>query len=307
MANEVYYVHGILLPSGTLLSQLTDITPDTNSDLLTGRSAGWPYPLFRGIREQNPEFAFTSEQIGTILAAIVAGGNNYALDLSAGNTDLMCRQGQDLAIRYSAAASQHERLRMARAILAWETISAAHKGDATIACRLVGTYDGVNAAVTQVGTGTLTGTPASDEHYTLGPVKIGSSWLGVPQNMSIASGIEWERAGGGNDPAPRYTGVRQTDEIITLTTLGKPWGGYGLSGGVISSMSVFLCRKEPDAHNYADATAVHIKLAITNGIILPQSGTGGGNNPMESTLRVAVRAASGSAAVLTITTGVAIA
>lgn len=306
MANEVYMVHGILLPDATLLSQLTDTSPQSGSDLMTGYASGHAYPLFRAIREQLPEFPFTSEAIGTILGKIVAGGNNYALDLSAGNTDLQCRQAQDLGIRYAPAVASHERLRMSRAVLGWESVTGQYRGDATIACRLVGTYDGVNPAVQQVGTGTLTGTPASAEHFTLGPVKINGAWLPVPQTVTVNSGLDWLRAGGGNDPAPRFTGVRITDDILSITALGKPWANYGLAGGVVGALSIYFCRKFPDGHNYADAALQHVKITATNGMILPDSAQGGGNDPMENTLRIACRAATGAASVLTISTGVAI-
>jgi len=306
MANEVYMVHGILLPGGALLSQLTSVSPDTNSDLLTGYASGHAYPLFRAIREQSPEFPFSSEAISTVLAAITAGGNNYALDLSAGNTDLQCRQAQDLGVRYAPAVAQHERLRMSRAMLMWESISGNYNGDAGINCRLVGTYDGVNAAVQNVGTGTLVGVPASAQHFTLGPVKINGAWLNVPQSVAVNSGATLLRAGGGNDPAPRFTGVRQTDDIISITALGKPWADYGLSGGVVASLAIYFCRKYPDGHNYADASLQHVKITATNGMILPDTGRSGGNDPMENTLRIACRAASGAAAVLGISTGVAI-
>ena len=226
MANEVYMVHGILLPGGALLSQLTSVSPDTNSDLLTGYASGHAYPLFRAIREQSPEFPFSSEAISTVLAAITAGGNNYALDLSAGNTDLQCRQAQDLGVRYAPAVAQHERLRMSRAMLMWESISGNYNGDAGINCRLVGTYDGVNAAVQNVGT-----LRVSDEFF-VGYRNYYGSLGKAYYELNAGAVIANTEVIGSDDTDAVFRQTGGTHDVGTLTVM--PTGRYEFIGGTLA-------------------------------------------------------------------------
>ncbi len=304
--SNLYYLHGILLPSGTFLSQIMDTTPGSNTEQLTGYAAGHPHPLFRAVRNQQPDISFRSPAVGQVLTAILAGGDNYALDLSAGNTDLLYKRGQHLGFRYAAAASQHERLRAKTGMLFWQTIQATHRQDAEIACRMLVAYDGVNNALAQVGTGTLTGTPAASQFYTLGPVKLNGSWLGGEQSWSLASGLAPEQQGAAGEPWDSYIGARVTDDIVTITAMGKPWAGLSLEGSVVSSVILYLRAKTADGNNVADGTASHIKIVATNGMLLPEQATGGENNPATSTLRLALRAASSAANPLAITVGAAI-
>ena len=304
--NNLYYLGGILLPSGTLISQINSGTPATNTDGLTGYASGLPYPLFRSIRAQQPDVPFTSPAVGSILTEILTSGTYYALGLSSSNTDLFYRQGQNLGFRYADGASQHERLRMTRGLLFWQTISATHRQDAEISCRIIAAYDGTNAAIQQVGTGTLSGTPAASEFYTLGPVKLGGSWLGGEQSWSLASGLQPEQVGAAGETADSFIGAKMTDDIATINFIGKPWAGYGISGSAITSIILYLRRKTADGHNVPDATASHIKITSAYGQILPESADGGGNDPATSTLRLALRAANSASVPIAITVGSAI-
>lgn len=305
--NNLYYLGGILLPSGALISQINSATPSTGTDGIVGYAAGYPTPLFRGIRAQQPDVSFASPAVGSILASIIASGNPYAIGLSSGSTDLFYRQGQNLGFRYADVAAQHERLRMTRGFLFWQTLAATHRQDAEITCRLIAAYDGVNAAIQQVGTGSLSGTPAAAEFYTLGPVKLNGSWLGGEQSVSLASGLQPEQVGAAGETADSFVGGKQTDDVATITFLGKPWGGLGLAGSVVSSVVIYLRRKTQDGYNVADGVASHIRITATSGQVLPESASGGGNDPATSTLRLALRAADGTVPAITIAVGTIIA
>lgn len=302
-----FYLYGILLPSGALLSEVTDTNTAANTEELVGYAAGHAHPLFRGVRGQKPDCTFTHSAVGQVLAAIVAGGNNYCLDLSAGNTDIEYRQGQNLGIRFATTTSAHERLRMARGFLYWNSVGAAHQQDADIQCRLLGVYDGDNAPLVQVGTGTLTGTSAATQFYTMGPVKINGSWLGNELEWRLSSGVEPRELGCGGEIYDRYAGVRQTNPVLSITCTSKPWGGLDLTGTAITSLDFYLRAKDADNQNEADTTEAHIKITATNGLILPEATTGGMNDPASNTLRVGLRAPGSTSNVLTIDTSAAIA
>jgi len=310
MAEERYYLHGILLPGGTLISQLEDHSGGANSEELVGYSSGHIHPLFRATRSQKPGVTFSSTAVGQILTYLLAGSDNYMRDLSSGNTDVEYRQGKSQAFRYATSDSNNERLRLTKAFLSWDTISASQDQDATISCRLVGLYDtGTgNAPITQVGTGILTGTPAVDAFYTLGPIKLNGSWLESDIEWSLSSGITYEEGGSSGLIYPTYGGGQALDQVLSLTRRGKPWGGLSSLGTTISSLDFYLRKKAVDNQgNVADGTAQHIKFTATNGAILPDTVTGAGNNPIQNASRIGLRASSGSTDPLTISVASAIA
>lgn len=305
MAMTEYYPHGILLPDATLITELTDTTPATNTEEFVGRSAGHVHPLFRGIREQKPDLSFSCGAVGQVLAAIIAGGNNYCLDLSAGNTELGYRQAQNLGIRYAVGASYHEILRMTKGFLFWETINAQQGQEANIASRLIAVYDGTNAPVAQLGTGILSGTPAAVQWYTLGPVLINTVTQEGLQEWSLESGSELSQKGDKGAVWDTYAAIQSLDQVLTIKAEGKPWGGLGLAGTVLSSLTWYLRARDEDGGNVADGEPSHIKFVATNGLVMPEDASGGEDSAVSS-LRIGLRAADGNSDVLAITVGSAI-
>ncbi len=302
---QEHYLHGILLPSGAFISELPDGSPATNTEELVGRASGHPDPLFRGIRGQKPEIPFTTPAVAQILDAITGGTNNFCLDLSAGNTDVGYKQGTNLGVRHDAGSSYHERLRVARGFLTWNTISAQQEQDATIACRLLAVYDGTNQPIVQLGTGSLSGTPTAIQWYTLGPVVINTISQDGLQEWSLESGVQINQKGDKGTIWPTYTGVRTTEPVLTLKAEGKPWGGLGLAGTVITSLSFYLRKKAADGFNVADGASSHIKITATNGLVLPEDASGVDDSAV-STLRIGLRAASSGSDIITINTSAAI-
>jgi len=308
MAESRYYLDAILLPSGTLISQLNDLSPETASDHLTGYAASFPHPLFRSVRGQKPGGPFRSTQVGDLLTEILNGGNNWCLDLSAGNTDLGFLQGANRGLRQARAGAVHERLRLSRGWLYWDSISATHQQDAEISCRLAAMYDETNAPVVQLGAGGLSGTPTGVQWYTLGPVKVNGSWLENEQSWNLSSGIQAETGGSAGQVWDTWAGVNQTDPILSVTSNGKPWNALALTGAAISAnVECYLRAKTADGHNVADGTASHIKFVASNGLLVPETTAGSTNKPTSNTLRFGFRAANSNSDPLTITVGSAIA
>ena len=66
--SSLYYLHGVYLPSATFISELTDCSPNANTEDLVGFAAGHPHALFRGVRGQKPDASFTSHAVGQVLA-----------------------------------------------------------------------------------------------------------------------------------------------------------------------------------------------------------------------------------------------
>lgn len=310
MADSVYYLHGIVLPSGALLGQLTDTSPAINSQLVDAYTSGFPQPLFRAIASQKFQVSFTSYAIGQLLNLIATDTNSrpWAANLSAANVDLLYKRGRDLGLRYGAADPNHVRLRVPRCMLYWDTITGPHQGDATIAANIIPTYDGTNPPIIPAGTVTLSGTPAVDERYTMGPVWLNASTsIESEQSFSVQSGAQREEAGSKGLVWDTYTAIKTLDPQAQITALGPPMAGLAAAGTAITQLDCWLRAKSQDGHNVADGSASHIKIAMPYGIMLAEGVSGGGNNPAQTTLRGSIRAPNGLSNALAFTVGTAIA
>lgn len=305
----LFYLHGINA-NGTFLSELTDATPGLNSDNMVAYAAGHPFPLFTAVRGQLPSVPFTSTSVKQILDLVLGlppVDSIYCGNTSAGNTDLYYKKGLDLGVRVPDATAEHYRFRMAAAFFYWNTITATLQQDATIACQVAATYDGINEPIVPVGNVALAGTPLADEYYSMGPVYLNGNLVGDEQDWTLSSGIALETAGGGSDAGgalwPTFTGVRAFAQTVTFTNLGSPWGDItALAGTAISSLVLYLRKKAQDGTHVSNASAAHIKITATNGLILPETTTGGINNPASSALTAMLRAPDSSSDVLAIDT-----
>ncbi len=115
-----------------------------------------------------------------------------------------------------------------------------------------------------------------------------------------------EEQGSGGEIWPSYLGVKQTDPVLTVTAFGAPWSGYDVDGGQLTALEIYLRAKAEDGANVADASASHIKITATNGLVVPEGIAGGDNNPATTTLRIGLRAPDGNSDILTINTASAI-
>ena len=303
---SVYYLHGIYLPTGALISQIEDLTPQVTTDRLVAYASGWPQPLFVANKKQTIEITFRTTAVKQILDAIVAGGNNYGLDCSAGNVDLLYRKGYPSGLRYADASLVHQRFRIASGFMHWQSIAAVSDPDATITCRLIPTYDGTNAPVVPAGTVALSGTSAAGTYWGLGPVGVNGALLTGEQDWSLDLGETLERATGGGEMWESYVGIRTINPVARIRLLREPWANAGLLGTSLTALSLYLRAKSSDAGFVANGTPSHIKITAAGGNIVPESVKGGGNNPAETNLIAQLRAATSVAQTLGISTASAI-
>jgi hypothetical protein len=303
-----YYLRGIVLPTGAVISQLTDLTPQTMTDMLVGYAAGHPEPLFAAIRRQRPAITFTTTNVKQILDAVAAGGNPYCCDLSAGNVDLLYVAGQPDGIRVADATASHYRIRVTKGFLTWQSISANQDGEASIACRLVAVYDGTNPPMVPAGGVALAAVPDASYWYTLGPIKLNGAQLGGEQAWTLNLGDQLDELASGGAGWSDFVSLRTTNPTVTIRALGDPWRSIGLTGTAIANLTLFLRRKSIDAGgNVANGTAQHISIAAAGGVILPESTRTGTNDPADTTLMAQLRATGPAVRALTISTAAAIA
>lgn len=297
-SGNLHVVHGLLLPSAAFLSQLQSGTINVGIQEIAVVPAGFPQPLAVHTGGIRPNVTFTTSQIATLLAA--TGVYGYS---AAGNFDFFCKATADLGVRVADATTSHIRLRATEGLLNWMSIDAGQDGVATANCRFVPTYDGTNAPLVAAGSVALSGTPSGGECFSMGPVYHNSSGIPGVVGWSLDLGISFIEVASDGEPYLTYLAVREINPILTIRGVrAQDLVTYTMGGtAVTSQLNAYLRRKTADGGFYADGSSQHIEFAATNGIILPSSASGGGNEAIGSEVRILLRPASASAQALTIT------
>ncbi len=301
----VHLLHGVQFPGGVFLSQLTDATPQANLTDVIGFAAGQADPQFVGTRESKFDQPFTSTQVKTVLDLC---GEQYAANLSAGNTDLFYKKAKNLGVREDAASTVHLRMRMASGLVYWTDLAASQGQDATVSGRILPLFNGSNPPMVPAGGVALAGTPSAAEWYTLGPVFVNATKIAGLQSMGLALNLQAFELNASGEIFPTFCGVARRQPVLTLSSLKADlWGVYGLLGAAITSWAVYLRRHDPDGGIYADNQAQHIAISGSTGKVLPNNTSGGGAEaPSQTTLRVLLRAPNATSPPLTITTATTI-
>lgn len=253
-------LHGIS-NSSTFISQFTsqEVSPEISA--LISHAAGHFYPQFAATTKVIPKKRFTTSQVKTILDLVGADG---IADLSGANTDLYFKSALDQSNRKASASNLHHRLRATKAFLVLERISVQNGGEAQAQCTIYCSYDGTNAPLAYTGSVALVGTPASAEHFTLGPQLLNSSELDGPQSLDIDWGQNILEASGSGDLYNTFHCQLQSTPTVTIDVLGSGIWASGLAFD-ISSCSLYL-RKMGRAAHTANATAEHIKFSVPDGL-----------------------------------------
>jgi len=301
--SNLYVVHGMLLPSTTFLSQIQNGSISVGIQEITVTPAGFPQPMAVHTGAIRPSITFTTPQILSLLGQ--TGVYGYA---ASGNTDFYCKATADLGVRVADATTSHIRLRATEGLLNWLSIDAQQDGVATASCRFVPTYDGTNAPLVAAGSVALSGTPSGSECFSMGPVYHNSSALSGVTGWSLDLGISFHEVPSDGEPYLTYVGVREIAPVLTLRGVrAANLVTYSMGGlAVTSQLNCYLRRKTADGGFYADGSSQHIEFAGTNGIILPSSASGGGNEAINDEVRILLRPASASAQALAITTSTTI-
>jgi hypothetical protein len=257
---NVDVLHGIV-NSSTYISQFTsqEVSPEISA--IIAHSAGHFYPQFAAVSKVLPKKRFVTTQVKTILDLT---GSDGIADLSGANTDLYFKSAADQSNRGASASNLHHRLRATKAFLVLERISIPHDGDATAQCTIYCSYDGTNAPLAYTGSVAVSGTPATAEHFTMGPQYLNGSELGGPQNVDIDWGQAIFEGGGSGDLYNTFHCQMQSTPSVTIDLIPSGIWNSGLAFD-ISSCSIYLRKRSRTGH-VANATEEHIKLSIADGL-----------------------------------------
>lgn len=280
----VFYPHAIYLPSGPVITQISDVQPGHNFVDLTEFSASQAVPQFTGTHQASPDTRFSTSQVKAILDACT--DYNIAKDYSAlGNVDVELKSGVNLGVRTGDAALSHIRARgTSNTGLFWESFTARQGQIVELRCRLVHIFVAASGVDPLVFTNSLalTNTSAIAYLFTLGPVKLNGTLLNEVEEVTWNNNIQYEEVTSDGDGFLTYCGIRKTAPTITIKTKdARAMSTYGTRGTEGTAVWVYLRKKLQSAINVADATAEHIKFIGEAGTIKPMNVQAGDNASLE--------------------------
>lgn len=299
--SEVYHLHGIK-NSTMFISQITSQRVSAGMQIEVLKAAGHQQPLGAMNVAQKPAVEIDTPQVKTILDAT---GGLWIDDLSANDTDLYFKAGQNKASRVAAGSSAHIRLRMANAVLVSNSIRAGNREDAVATCGILNPFDGTNAPIVPAGSVALLGTPVAQQKYRAGPIWLNTVQIPGVQNISINFGNALLQGSGDGELYDTWMATQDSGPVITFTVLADAWTRLGLNGTALTGLSVYL-RKYATTGAVADGTAQHIKFAATSGLFSIDESTGANNDPLMHTVRSTLVDPDGGNNALTLNTAIAI-
>lgn len=301
--NTVYVLHGIV-NSTTFISQITNARPSPQMETLIAAAAGMPFPQFVANMGVDPETAFDTTQVKTILD--LSGALSSIVDLSAANTDLHFKAVTNKGRRTADASLAHIRFRMAQAWLSLDRISAGSRSEAVASVRLGTVFDGTNVPLVPAGSLALAGTPTSAEHFVAGPVELNTVALPGVQEITIEMNRQVLKLHGDGELYNTFAAHAVYSPVVTIRCTEHDWQTYGLNGTACTSLELWL-RKVATTGRVANGTAEHIKFTATSGLISVDETSSGGNETAMTTYRVSLVGANATTEPITVSTTTAIA
>jgi hypothetical protein len=304
--STAYILHGIKTPTA-FYSQVVGATPTPGVQAVLQFGSGWPQPLFKGIVGYKPTMAFRTTQVASAIAECGLLGVSHA----GAAVDLYFRALTDFGTRDSAGADTAICLQMPNAFMYMKQLSASNRGLATCEIQLCGMYDGTNAPLNPLGAVAIAGTPSAAEYFGLGPVEINSSALDGVQELSLDIGPETFEAGSSSEPYDTFISMLKVNPKLMVRGLAtEPWTDFGLTGTALTGLAAYLRKvnnQVTDGLAYvADATAGHILMAGSAGVVYVDSSQARPDGPATTGLVLDMQAPNATTNALLFTVGSAI-
>jgi hypothetical protein len=278
-----YVLDKIILPSGTVISELNQLDVSPRVQQLVERSSGVPHAQYVAGHQMAPEIGFETNQVASILTEC----GMTARSLAGGNTDFLFKKVTYGSTRELAASTVHKRVRMTTGMLYWTQIQASQNQTAKAMCRIAVGYDGTNLPLQEAGGVALTGTPATQQHFTLGPASINSQLFRGLTEMMIESGVEIYSEAADGEIYPTFLAVKNIDPSITLTGPDLDQiSDLDFEGTPLSSAFAYLRKKLANTQNVANATTQHILFSVGAGQAVLESARAGGNDGATCSVKI---------------------
>jgi hypothetical protein len=278
-----YVLDKIILQSGTVISELNQLDVSPRVQQMVERSSGVPHAQYVAGHQMAPEIGFETNQIASILTECGMG----ARSLAGGNTDLLFKKVTYGSTREAAASTVHKRIRLTTGMLYWTQIQASQNQTAKATCRIAVGYDGTNIPMIEAGGVALTGTAATQQHFTLGPASINSQAFRGLTEIMVESGIEIYSEAADGEIYPTFLAVKTIDPSITLSGPDLDQiSDLDFEGSASGTVLAYLRKKLANQQNVLNGTAQHILFTIGTGQAVLESVRAGGNDGAVSSVKI---------------------
>jgi hypothetical protein len=159
----------------------------------------------------------------------------------------------------------HFKTALTQGMMSLRNASCAQGGVAHGALEVAAVYDGSNAPFSYTASVSLPSTPAVQEAFTLGPVKINGTAVPGVKNLEIDFGLSYQSVSSDGNLYPTYRYLDTMKPRITLTlTDASNLNTFTLNGTAQgATASTFYFQKLTAGGNvYAAGSAVHIKFTV---------------------------------------------
>lgn len=273
----LYKLSSIVLPGGTLAQIVEDdFAPGLIEAVET--NSGSVDPSFAAIMEGKPAFSFTTTALASALTyagltplAIAAETDLYFARLASGGT--------------IDSGTTHIKLSLSAGILVPKMIEASQgREPAHISYDLYAlSSDGLTNPITLTTGQALPSQGNVAELFTLGPCEFNTTPLTAGQSLRWDFGMNCQVVGSDGEPWPTYAAVDARRPGATLRGLdASALNVSGTAGLALTSFATYFRKVAKGGTRVPNATASHIKLSGTTGMLVPTGIRGSAQRPLDA-------------------------
>ena len=271
---NVWMLSAIVLPAGQVI-QITDQDYRAGLSEILERGSGTVDNEFAAVGEAKPMLSFTTTALATVLGLV--GLDGYAIT---SQTDFYFAQVAQGGMR--GGAGTHIKMTLTNGMVVPKSLSASQGQPAKLTYDLYPiSTDGVTAPIVIATAQSLPTIPIVSELFTLGPAWVNANALAALQSMNWEFSPQMEHVAGDGQAYPTFCGMTGRSyscalNMLDLTALST----LGLNGLPLANFRTFLRKIVKGSTRVADATASHIKISGTTGMLLPRGARGPNNRPL---------------------------
>lgn len=252
----VYLLNRVKI-GATNFEQLANAALQTNEESLDVTPAGYALQLFSATLNRSAQIPLTTHQIAGALTEVGLGTGT-----DTGVIDMEFAKAINKSGRVARSTAEHVRYRATSTLSYISSIAANNKQQATVEIAPMLLKDGANPAYTYTGNNALTGVPAANENFVLGPIAVNGVeyegandfQLNMNTQMLELNDVDHETeqcAAIVDSIRPEITFTTTNPDIWTLDKQNLP-----------GPLKVNLRRKENRADSYADTATQHIVFSV---------------------------------------------
>jgi len=263
--DNVYYPAAIRLPSPEL-THISDMSPMRNYQIVVERTAGSPTPCFVGVETADPDVAFTSRQLKTVID--VCTSKHLCRDLSAGTVDIWYRAGKAMDIREDPTSAVHLVGRIANAaMLCWSSLRAQTGQTSDISARLVTARRGVSDPLVWLGAQQLPSLSGCNRIYGMGPCYLNGVLLAGVTGWTLNTNPIYEPVRSDGAKTNTYQGIREFHPTAILASNdANEIAAASFGGDAFSTLELYLQHMTSTNIFAAPNSGTHIKITLTGGL-----------------------------------------